>query len=308
MGCNSSYFAQSGQAHGRCKLTFIMAQQLLISAKKLQQLLQDENCIIFDCRFNLLEPDTGFSTYLEAHIPGAVYAHLEHDLAGQLSGQSGRHPLPDIDSFADFLGRSGWCPGKLLVAYDDVGGAIAARLWWLMKYFGQENAALLDGGFPAWQAAELATEHGEIQTQAGTPAILSTRNELVASTAELVEGLGRKNITLVDARARARFAGETEPIDAVAGHIPGAVNYPFSLNLDAADKFRTPAVIRNGLADLNAGCETAERVHMCGSGVTACHNLFATELAGLPAARLYVGSWSEWIQDPSRPVSTAPAF
>ncbi len=280
-----------------------MTRKLLISAKSLRDLLQDENCIIFDCRFNLLEPDAGFASYLQAHIPGAVYAHLDRDLAGQLSGQSGRHPLPDVDNFAGFLGRSGWCPGKLLVAYDDVGGAIAARLWWLLKYFGQKRAALLDGGVPAWRAAGFATECGETHTQSRTPANLNARNELVTSTVELIEGLGRRNITLVDARARARFAGETEPIDSVAGHIPGAVNYPFSLNLDAADKFRTPEEIRSGLANLDADRETAGRVHMCGSGVTACHNLFATGLAGLPDAQLYVGSWSEWIQDPFRPVS-----
>ncbi len=279
-----------------------MSQNLLISAEELNTRLKQHDCVVFDCRFSLMQPDEGLKAYLDEHIPTSIYADLDHDLAGSVCAGSGRHPLPEPDRFATFLARSGWRPGKMLVAYDDAGGAIAARLWWLMRYFGHENAALLDGGINAWLLAGLAMEHGPVQPQPQAFTNLRAQKEMVLSTAEVVEGLSEKRITLIDARAARRFAGGIEPIDAVAGHIPGAVNYPFDNNLEKDGSFKSPSVIRAGMASLHTGQGAEAVVHMCGSGVTACHNLLAAEMAGFTGASLYVGSWSEWIQDRSRPV------
>ena len=279
-----------------------MAHQILLSVQELGTALENTECVIVDCRFVLEDPGAGYEDFLESHIPGAVYAHLDNDLSSPATRNGGRHPLPDADKFASFLGRSGWCPGKMLVAYDDAGGAIAARLWWLMRYFGHDCAVLLDGGIPAWWAAGYKLESGPASTASLPTANFSVRDDLVMSTAEIIEGLDRNGIVLADARAAERFTGKIEPIDAVAGHIPGSVNYPYNMSLGPNGMFKPVEEVRSGLQKL-AGSHTAqELVHMCGSGVTACHNIFAGELSGLKGSRLYVGSWSEWIQDPSRPV------
>ncbi len=279
-----------------------MVRKILLSAQALRALLENTACVIFDCRFVLEDPGAGYEDYLESHLPGAVYAHLDNDLSGPIRTGSGRHPLPDADQFASFLGRSGWCPGKLLVAYDDAGGGIAARLWWLMKYFGHDQAALLDGGIPAWWSAGLALESGQPRIAAQSATNLAGNDNLVLSTAEVISGLDRQQIVLADARAPERFRGKIEPIDTVAGHIPGSVNYPYNLNLSADGTFKSAAEIHAGLGALVGQHDAQDLVHMCGSGVTACNNLFAAELAGIHGSRLYVGSWSEWIQDPARPV------
>ena len=279
-----------------------MSQRILFSVQELRTALKKTDCVVVDCRFVLDDPDAGYEDYLESHIPGAVYAHLEDDLSSLIIANSGRHPLPDAEKFASFLGRSGWHPGMLLVAYDDAGGAIAARLWWLMRYFGHDCSALLDGGIPAWWAAGYELESGQTSASSQRGADFSIADDLVISTSEIVESLDRDTIVLADARARERFTGEFEPIDPVAGHVPGSVNYPYNMNLSPNGKFKTVEEIRDGLLTLAGSHEAKELVHMCGSGVTACHNIFAAELSGLPGSRLYVGSWSEWIQDPSRPI------
>lgn len=279
-----------------------MDRQILFSPADLRSTVQHSDCVIVDCRFDLKNSEVGFQKYLESHIPGAVYANLDIDLASEVSNSSGRHPLPDPDAFASFLARSGWCPGKLMVAYDDGCGAIAARLWWLMKYFGHDCAVLLDGGMGAWCEAGFELESGSADVTATTTQRLCANVELAYSTANVVEGLSEHRIVLVDARASKRFAGEVEPIDTRAGHIPGAVNYPFSMNLGAEGTLKSVEELAQGLRKLVANHDTRNVVHMCGSGVTACFNLFASELAGLKDTKLYVGSWSEWIRDPSRPV------
>ncbi len=284
-----------------------MTGQLLVSAQDLQALLERGECTVFDCRFVVEDPDAGFEDYLDSHIPGAAYAHLDHDLSSPISAVSGRHPLPEADRFALFLSRAGWQPGKLLVAYDDAGGAIAARLWWLMKYFGQDCAALLDGGIQAWWAAgfELARGPGEpFEQDATVPAgiKLCADDGLVVSTQDVINHLGKAEVVLADARANERFTGKIEPIDAVAGHIPGSVSYPYNRNLNPIGTFKRVEHIRADLQALIGAYQSEDLVHMCGSGVTACNNLFAAELVGLAGSRLYVGSWSEWIRDPSRPV------
>ncbi len=280
-----------------------MTKNILFSAQELHTAQQNKECIVVDCRFVLDDRDAGYEDYLESHIPGAVYAHLDDDLAGPLSRSNGRHPLPDADKFALFLSRSGWQPGLRLVAYDDAGGAIAARLWWLMKYFGHDCAALLDGGIPAWWTAGYGLESGRASAVSRPVTNFKACNDLVMSTSEIIERLGGNGIVLADARVTDRFKGKIEPIDAVAGHIPGSVNYPYSINLCQDGRFKTVEDVRNGLLNLLTGREAKDLVQMCGSGVTACHNIFAAELAGLKGSKLYVGSWSEWIKDPSRPVA-----
>jgi len=277
-----------------------MAKPILLSVRELRAVLETTECVIIDCRFVLEEPGAGFEDYLDSHIPGAVYAHLDNNLSGPLTDTGGRHPLPDAHQFAVVLGNSGWKPGKLLVAYDDAGGAVAARLWWLMRYFGHDGAALLDGGIPAWWAAGYELESGRSSATSLPVTDFEICDDLAISTLEIIKAMDRHAIVLADARARERFTGEIEPIDSVAGHIPGSVNYPYNINLAPNGTFKTVEDIRNGHLALAGNHQAQDIVHMCGSGVTACHNIFAAELAGLPGSRLYVGSWSEWIQDPSR--------
>lgn len=279
-----------------------MTRQILFSPSGLRSIQKISGCVTFDCRFDLKDPQAGFNAYLEAHVPGAVYAHLDDDLSSVVTGKSGRHPLPDADLFASFLARSGWHPGKLLVAYDYADGSIAARLWWLMKYFGHDCGALLDGGINAWNEAGFELESGQADGTGSTAVSLNVNNELVLSTAKIIESLRANEIVLLDARAAERFAGEIEPIDTVAGHIPGAVSYPFTLNLTANGAFQPVGKIREGFQKLAISHAGHDLVHMCGSGVTACSNIFAAELAGLEGSKLYVGSWSEWIRDSSRPI------
>ncbi len=280
-----------------------MGRKILYTPHELHAALQDEGCITVDCRHELARPEVGRENYLVSHIPGALYAHLEEDLSSAVTATSGRHPLPDPDRFAALLARCGWSPGKLLVAYDDAGGAIASRLWWLMKYFGHDCGALLDGGIDAWRNAGFELESGAVVAGQAPVVELTALSELVLSTDDIARDLPSKKIVLVDARALERFSGEVEPIDPVAGHVPGAVSYAYAEVLTSGGSFRTVEEIRRGLEPLLGDHSSGELVHMCGSGVTACLNLFAAELAGLPGGKLYAGSWSEWCRDPSRPVS-----
>ena len=279
-----------------------MGRRILFSAQELREAQQGTGCITVDCRHELARPEAGRKNYLASHIPGAVYAHLDEDLSSAVTGSSGRHPLPDAGAFAAFLAHSGWSPGKRLVAYDDAGGAIAARLWWLMKYFGHDCAALLDGGIEAWRRAGFEFEHGEAPVAREKPVHLVANEELALSTEALEQALQQRSIVLADARAGERYNGEVEPIDTKAGHVPGAVNYPYSRVLAGDGTFRGVEEIRCSLELLLGEGQAEDLVHMCGSGVTACLNLFAAELAGLPDGRLYAGSWSEWIRDPKRGV------
>lgn len=279
-----------------------MKRKILFSPQELNAAIKCNACIVVDCRFDLSDTSSGYRGYLEAHIPGAIYAHLDDDLSSPVTTNSGRHPLPDADKFAAFLARSGWQPGICLVAYDNMGGAIAARLWWLMKYFGHDCAALLDGGFTSWQSAGFELESGRVTTTGTTPVSFNASSEMVVGTTEIFESLGKHGKALVDVRASERYSGESEPLDSVAGHVPGSVNYPLPLNLMQNGRFKSAQQIREGLLGLSKDLEAKDVVYMCGSGVTACHALFAAELAGLNGSKLYAGSWSEWIRDQSRPV------
>lgn len=279
-----------------------MMQKILYSSQELHAQLGSRAIVVVDCRFDLGDTGSGYRDYLEAHIPGAFYAHLDEDLSSPITVNSGRHPLPDKDSFAAFLSRIGWQPGLRLVAYDNAGGSIAARLWWLMKYFGHDCAGLLDGGIAAWQAAGYELEGGRVTTTRKTPVVLNVKSEMVTSTDQVLANQGSNDVILVDVRSSERYSGQAEPIDPVAGHVPGALNYPLQLSLSQEGRFKPAQQIRENLLGLLKGHPPKEVVYMCGSGVTACHTVFAAQLAGLKGSKLYAGSWSEWIRDPARPV------
>jgi len=281
-----------------------MSRKILFSAQELREAQRHPGCITVDCRHELARPEAGREKYLDSHIPGAVYAHLDEDLSSPVTAGSGRHPLPEPAAFAEFLAPSAWSPGKNLVAYDDAGGSIATRLWWLMKYFGHDCAALLDGGIESWQRVGFEFERGDAAVSQEEPVKLVANEGLNLSTEALERALQQHSVVLADARASERFNGEVEPIDSKAGHVPGALNYPFSRVLTGDGTFRSVEEIRRGLETLLGERQAEDLVHMCGSGVTACLNLFAAELAGLPGGRLYAGSWSEWIRDPQRAIET----
>lgn len=281
-----------------------MTEKMLVSAKELYELQLAGDCVVVDCRFNLVDTQAGYQSYLLSHIPHAVYANLDKDLSSRVTPVSGRHPLPDAQGFAQFLSRSGWQEGMALVAYDDMGGAFAARLWWLMKYFGQLGAALLDGGLAAWMSAGYATDSAvaDVSVAVATPVPMQAHPEMVMTASEVESRLANQEILLVDARASERFRGDVEPIDSVAGHVPGARNLPFNENMTSAGQFKQPQDIRQRWLQLQGDSRSDKLVHMCGSGVTACFNQFAAELAGIQGSKLYAGSWSEWIRDPERGV------
>jgi thiosulfate/3-mercaptopyruvate sulfurtransferase len=276
---------------------------ILVSANQLNELIRHNQCVTVDCRFDLVNPETGRQEWLEGHVPGASYAHLDNDLAAPIEAHTGRHPLPETGKFAHFLATIGWTEDKLLVAYDDASSAYAVRLWWLMRYYGKP-AAVLDGGLAAWKAAGFDLQAGEERCDFSAVPELVADHKMILTSAQVHSGLDE--LAIVDARASERFRGEFETLDTKAGHIPGGLNRPFGANLHMNGRFRDPEVLKEEFSDLleEAGLDTV--VHSCGSGVTACHNLFAMELAGLPGTRLYPGSWSEWIRDPDRPIATGP--
>jgi thiosulfate/3-mercaptopyruvate sulfurtransferase len=259
--------------------------------------------VVVDCRFNLLQPAAGEAAYREGHIPGAWYANLDRDLSSPPGPRMGRHPLPDPEHLRLFFGRLGITPGASVVVYDEGGGGIAARLWWLLRWMGHQSVQLLDGGFAAWQKAGHPVSQTVPEPHAGRfsgdPGHMP-----VLDTPEVVTALAGQAIRLLDLRAAERFQGRVEPIDPVAGHVPGAVNVPFAGNLGEEQQFLPAARLAARYGPLVAGRPAAEVVCMCGSGVTACHGILALELAGFPGAALYAGSWSEWIRSPDRPVAT----
>lgn len=284
----------------------------LVTVPDLAEQLHAPDTRVIDCRFDLLRPAAGIEQWSAGHIPGARYAHLDNDLAAPRGAASGRHPLPEPAVFAARLGEWGVTPDTHVIAYDASGGAIAARLWWLLRWVGHQHVRLLDGGFPAWVAAGLPVEPAEAPpVPSSTPPYPVRPGAMpTVTTAELQQRLGA-GVTLLDARDSQRFAGRMEPIDARAGHVPGARNWPFSNNLAADGRFLPAAELRDSLTDWLGPLTTQPVVSMCGSGVTACHTLFALEHAGMAAVlsavpALYVGSWSEWIVDPRRPVAVDP--
>ena len=274
----------------------------LIDTGALARHLADPRWVIVDCRFTLTDPAAGRRAYDTGHIPGARYAHLNEDLSGPIAPRTGRHPLPDPNALAQKLGAWGIDESKQVVVYDDSFGAMASRLWWLLRWLGHETVALLDGGYPKWvrEKRPLTTETPRIPPASFSPRI----NHTLWVNAAFVEQAVRDEAFLVmDARAEERYRGDIEPLDKVAGHVPGAVNVPFDDNLDISGEFLSPEELRERYLDLLGGVAPDQAIHMCGSGVTACHNVLAMEHAGLAGGKLYAGSWSEWITDPNRPVA-----
>ncbi len=277
--------------------------QTLLDVEALQKDYSPKTWVIFDCRFDLADATKGYQLYKEGHIPAAQFMDLEQDLSSPVTSTTGRHPLPDLEQLKDKLGRAGVTAKTQVVAYDDCGGAMAARLWWLLRFIGHEAVAVLEGGFPAWKQ-----QSGEVTTHVLLPVKVVyhqnngsiTENMLTVSSEALQGQLA--SVQLVDARATPRFKGEVEPIDSIAGHIPGALNRPFQDNLAASGVFKSADQL---LAEWSLLINTDQPVvHMCGSGVTACHNLLAMAHAGLNNSVLYVGSWSEWIRDKARPIES----
>jgi thiosulfate/3-mercaptopyruvate sulfurtransferase len=285
-----------------------MIFQTIIPVKELARHLEDPNWVVVDCRFSLAEPERGRRDYQTGHIRGAVYAHLNQDLSAPvISGKTGRHPLPDIDVFAGKLSAWGVDSGVQVVAYDDSGGAMAARLWWMLRWLGHSAVALLDGGWQAWQHAEkpvvIGGQPGGMVVRPKRQFVPHVRLELLA-TVEDVQALRQDpSARVLDARNPERYWGEFEPIDPVAGHIPGAVSAPYADLINADHSLKNKQEIQALYRPLLGPTDISRVISYCGSGVTSALNLVALLHAGFGEGRLYLGSWSEWITDPDRPVA-----
>ncbi|MEP6484884.1 MAG: sulfurtransferase [Rudaea sp.] len=278
----------------------------LITAQQLRD-LDPGDVLVVDCRFELSDVERGAREYRQAHIPGAVYADLNRDLADLSKQGVGRHPLPESENFSAVLRRWDWTPHTFVVAYDDAGGALAAaRLWWMLRLCGTSNAAVLDGGIKAWTEAGFALD-ANVVVREPSLATVQFDGSRVVMTDELQRLRRDPRVLLLDARGAPRYRGDVEPIDRVGGHIPGARNRPFSDNLDVNGRFKTPAALRSEFESILENHTADHVVHMCGSGVTACHNLLAMEHAGLTGSRIYAPSWSGWIADAQREVAVGAA-
>ena len=278
----------------------------LIEPAELAAHTHDPDWVVLDCRFELAKPAWGEAEYARGHVPNALYAHLDRDLSSAVTATSGRHPLPPRDGFSATLGRWG-VDGKVqIVAYDQGTGVYASRLWWLARWAGHVRVAVVNGGFAAWQQAGLpiSDQPAVRRARSFVPSHVPAEFATTAEVAEILAAgeLSRGQRVLVDARAADRFAGQNETLDPVAGHVPGARNHPFMRNLDARSRFLPAAALRSQWLETLQGQTPSNTIAMCGSGVTACHNLLALEVAGLTGARLYAGSWSEWIRDAAHPV------
>ena len=280
-----------------------MSYTTLVSTQELAAQLGNPNWIVLDCRFTLTDPNGGRMAYEDGHIPGARYVHLDDDMASP-GGSGGRHPLPDPKTLSAKLCRLGVGINRQVVVYDDSFGSMAVRMWWLLRWLGHPDVALLDGGFPKWQREKRPiAKEAPIDLHTASCPSLPERSMWVNAT-EVETALKDQNLRLIDARPDRRFTGDYEPLDPVAGHVPGAINWPFEENLDFDGTFLAPEALRENYQALLKGVAPHQVIHMCGSGVTACHNILAMEVAGLSGSRLYPGSWSEWITDPKRPVAT----
>ena len=278
-----------------------MNASTIVCCSELAAHLNDADWRVFDCRHQLSDAGYGEKAYAAGHLPGAFFMHLDRDLSGLKTGKNGRHPLPDPQQLAAKLGAAGVSRQTQVVVCDDAGGMMAGRLWWLLRWLGHDKVAVLDGGIGQW-LKEGRPLSSEVPTS--KPADFSVvQRDWVVSADDVLANIERGEFCVIDARAPDRFRGENETMDPVGGHIPGARNRFFRDNLDADGYFRSAAELRNDYLGLLAGVEPAQVVMQCGSGVTACHNLLAMEIAGLHGAKLYAGSWSEWCSDPARPVA-----
>ena len=276
----------------------------LISTDELARQLSDPALVLVDCRHNLSDVGAGERAYGASHLPGARFMHMDRELSGERTGGNGRHPLPDVAALSGSLSRAGIDASKQVVAYDQNNGMWASRLWWLLHWLGHDAAAVLDGGIDKWIAEGRPITADRPSVQSARFVAMTPRP--VISSADILRGLSNHSsnpLTIIDARAPERFRGDIEPLDPVAGHIPGAINRPYGANLTPQQTFKPAELLRAEFDAQLGGAPLSSVVHQCGSGVTACHNLLAMEVAGLPGSRLYPGSWSEWVADPARPVA-----
>ena len=273
----------------------------LITANQLEEIINSgENVLLCDCRFDLVDTQAGRKAYEESHIPGAIYVDLDQDLSGHKTGKNGRHPLPTPEEWAQTKTRLGISPNTLVVAYDKQGSVYASRLWWMLKATGHAHVQVLDGGLDAWNGPMGTVPRKP--NPASTP-IAARPYEGLVLVDEVEGNLQAKKYLVIDARANDRFHGQNETLDPVGGHIPGALNHFFKDNLSAT-AFKSAEHLFNDFVELLGSHKPAQVIHQCGSGVTACHNLLAMEVAGLKGSRLYAGSWSEWCAESSRPIET----
>jgi thiosulfate/3-mercaptopyruvate sulfurtransferase len=274
----------------------------LIEASELKKWLDHEDdFLLFDCRFDLTDSEAGYQSYLKGHIPTAIYVNVDRDLAGKKNGKNGRHPLPSIEQWQKTYAELGIAPNKKIVIYDNQGSIYAARLWWMLHSVGHSDLFLLNGGYQAWVRANYESEIREHLRVAAPETKLQNYQNVVLVDA--VEGnIKTSKFTILDARANDRFQGKNETLDPVGGHIPGAINRCFKDNLEANGEFKNINALKQEYAALLNETPSEKIIHQCGSGITACHNLFAMELVGLKGSSIYVGSWSEWCSDPSRPI------
>ncbi|MEQ1869638.1 MAG: sulfurtransferase [Vicinamibacterales bacterium] len=277
-----------------------MRYTTLIDTATLASLLPVRRVLIADCRFDLKDAAAGALAFDEGHIPGAVYVHLDRDLSAPKTGMNGRHPLPDPTTLAQTLGRLGIGTGTQVVAYDQDSGMFASRLWWMLRWMGHDEVAVLDGGYARWTAEGRPTRGGA-EVRHATTFVARPRGDMLVS-GDQVKELADQGFRLLDARAPERYRGDVEPLDRVAGHIPGALNHFFQSNLDAGGSFRSAHDLATSLTATLGGAPPDRVICYCGSGVTACHDLLAMEHAGLTGAKLYAGSWSEWSANPDRPI------
>jgi thiosulfate/3-mercaptopyruvate sulfurtransferase len=280
---------------------------LLIEVAELKKDLESgKEFLLFDCRSDLTNPKAGHESYLDGHIPSAIYVDVNHDLASEKNGQNGRHPLPTIEQWLKTCASLGITKDSNTVIYDNQSCMYAVRMWWMLRATGYNNVRLLNGGYAAWLAAGFTSEKTDRQ-RPNTPAAASSmtgaagyKDALLAS--DLLQNLSSKKFVVLDARSSDRFRGENETLDPVGGHIPGAINRFFKNNLDANGQFKSADVLAKEFKDLLGGTPSESIIHQCGSGITACHNMFAMELAGMNSSMIYPGSWSEWCADPARPI------
>jgi len=281
-----------------------MSYTTLISTHDLAQHIQSAQTLVIDCRFDLMDTEIGREDYLESHLPGAIYADLNKDLSGEIvAGKTGRHPLPDVEKFCQKLSQWGVDNSIQVIAYDDRGGAMAARLWWLLQWMGHDKAAVLDGGWNKWVSEGRNTSSSVPQREARKFSV-NIQTQLSASVNDVLNAINDDSIKLLDARASDRFRGENETLDNKAGHIPGAINVPFIGNLNDEGCFLSPQALQSRYESILGSTPGRNSIVYCGSGVTAAHDILAMKVAGISDARLYAGSWSHWITNDKHPIAT----
>jgi|TARA_B110000238_G_C16129025_1_gene440582 thiosulfate/3-mercaptopyruvate sulfurtransferase len=281
-----------------------MSYSTIISAQQLNTIINDDDVRIFDCRFSLKDIQGGLKSYQSGHLPMAQFADMDTQLSSAMTETSGRHPLPDANVFLAQLKAWGINQDTQVIAYDDISGAFAARLWWMMRWMGHEKVAVLDGGMKQWDQQGLALNQDKVEFSAGNFTGSANMDWLV-DVDTVREQLEANKITLIDARAADRFTGKDKNIDPVPGHIPGSNNLPFGENLTKEGVFEAADIIHQRFTNIIQDKPLINVVNMCGSGVTACHNLLAQAVAGMPPTKIFIGSWSQWIKDPSRSVDCA---